>query len=218
MSDFRLELLISPMDRIIKYFPELTSIQQKQLSDLDPLYKDWNSRINVISRKDIDNIFIHHILHSLAIAKVISFAKGTRILDVGTGGGFPGIPLAIFFPSCTFTLVDSIGKKTTVANEIALSLGLTNVKAVKSRAEELVGEYDFVVTRAVAPLSTLNGWVQKIIKPGGFNQLPNGIIALKGGDLKGELAPFGKKINKWDISTFFEEEYFQEKSIIFLPR
>lgn len=218
MSDFRLELLISPMDRIIKYFPELTSIQRKQLSELDPLYKDWNSRINVISRKDIDNIFIHHILHSLAIAKVISFAKGTRILDVGTGGGFPGVPLAIFFPSCTFTLVDSIGKKTTVANEIALSLGLTNVKALKSRAEELVGEYDFVITRAVAPLPTLNGWVQKIIKPGGLNQLPNGIIALKGGDLKEELAPFGNKIHRWDISTFFEEEYFQEKSIIFLPK
>lgn len=207
-----------PMDRITKYFPELSSIQRKQLSELNPLYRDWNSRINVISRKDIDNIFLHHILHSLAIAKVISFAKGTRILDVGTGGGFPGIPLAIYFPYCNFTLVDSIGKKTTVANEVAQSLGLTNVKAIKSRAEELEGEFDFVVTRAVAPLPTLYGWVQKIIKPGGLNQLPNGIIALKGGDLKNEIAPFGKKITKWEINSFFEEEYFQEKQIIFISR
>ncbi len=206
------------MDRIIKYFPELSSTQRKQLSELDPLYREWNSRINVISRKDIENIFLHHVLHSLAIAKIISFAKNTRILDVGTGGGFPGIPLAIFFPNCSFTLVDSIGKKVTVANEVAQSLGLTNVKAIKSRAEDLENEFDFVVTRAVAPLPTLNSWVQKIIKPSGLNQLPNGIIALKGGDLKEELAPFGKKTTKWTINTFFEEEYFQEKSIIFIPR
>lgn len=206
------------MDIITKYFPELSGTQRKQLSELDPLYRDWNSRINVISRKDIDNINIHHVLHSLSIAKVISFTKGARILDVGTGGGFPGIPLAIFFPYCNFTLVDSIGKKITVASEIAQSLELTNVKAIKSRAEELDGDFDFVVTRAVAPLPTLSGWVNKIIKPGGINQLPNGIIALKGGDLKEELAPFGKKINRWKINTFFEEEYFQEKSIIFLPR
>lgn len=206
------------MDRIIKYFPELSSIQRKQLTELDPLYREWNSRINVISRKDIDNIFLHHVLHSLAIAKIISFAKNTRILDVGTGGGFPGIPLAILFPYCNFTLVDSIGKKVTVANEIAQSLGLTNVKAIKSRAEDLEDEFDFVVTRAVAPLPTLNSWVQKLIKPGGLNQLPNGIIALKGGDLKEELAPFGKKTTKWAINTFFKEEYFQEKSIIFIPR
>lgn len=206
------------MDIITKYFPELSGTQRKQLSELDPLYRDWNSRINVISRKDIDNINIHHVLHSLSIAKVISFTKGARILDVGTGGGFPGIPLAIFFPYCNFTLVDSIGKKITVASEIAQSLELTNVKAIKSRAEELDGDFDFVVTRAVAPLPTLSGWVNKIIKPGGINQLPNGIIALKGGDLKEELAPFGKKINRWKINAFFEEEYFQEKSIIFLPR
>jgi len=206
------------MDRIIKYFPELSSAQRKQLSELDPLYRDWNSRINVISRKDIDNIYLHHVLHSLAIAKIISFAKNTRILDVGTGGGFPGVPLAIFFPLCNFTLVDSIGKKITVANEVAQSLGLTNLKAIKSRAEDLDDEFDFVITRAVAPLPKLNSWVQKIIKPGGLNQLPNGIIALKGGDLKEELAPFGKKTTKWAINNFFEEEYFQEKSIIFIPR
>lgn len=206
------------MDRITKYFPELSSTQLKQLSELDPLYREWNSRINVISRKDIDNIFIHHILHSLAIAKVISFAKNTRIMDVGTGGGFPGIPLAIFFPSCHFTLVDSIGKKITVANEVALSLGLTNVKTIKARAEELEGVFDFVVTRAVAPLPTIHSWVRKLIVPGGLNQLPNGIIALKGGDLKEELDPFRNIFEKWDIGGLFEEEYFCEKSILFIPR
>jgi 16S rRNA (guanine527-N7)-methyltransferase len=206
------------MDRITKYFPELSSTQLKQLTELGPLYREWNSRINVISRKDIDNIYIHHILHSLAIAKVISFAKNTRIMDVGTGGGFPGIPLAIFFPSCHFTLVDSIGKKITVANEVALSLGLTNVKTIKARAEELEGEFDFVVTRAVAPLPTIHSWVRKLIVPGGLNQLPNGIIALKGGDLKEELDPFRNIFEKWDIGTLFEEEYFREKSILFIPR
>lgn len=218
MSDFRSDLLVSPMDRITKYFPELTSIQRKQLSELDPLYRDWNLRINVVSRKDIDNIVLHHVLHSLSIAKVISFAKGTKILDVGTGGGFPGIPLAILFPLCKFTLVDSIGKKITVADGVAQSLGLTNVKATKARAEEIDGEFDFIVTRAVAPLPTINGWVQKKIKPGGFNHLSNGIIALKGGDLKEELAPFGKRVAKWPISSFFEEEYFQEKFIVFLEQ
>ncbi len=206
------------MERITKYFPDLTSNQLKQLAELDPLYRDWNSRINVVSRKDIDNIFLHHVLHSLSIAKVISFAKNTRILDVGTGGGFPGIPLAIFFPHCNFTLVDSIGKKITVATEVAQSLGLTNIIAVKLRAEEINEEFDFVVTRAVAPLPILNNWVQKIIKPGGLNQLPNGILALKGGDLKEEIAPFGRKITKWEINSFFKEEYFKEKQIIFLPR
>lgn len=206
------------MDRIIKYFPEFTSLQRNQIAELNPLYSDWNSRINVVSRKDIDNLLLHHVLHSLAIAKVISFTKGTRILDVGTGGGFPGIPLAILFPYCSFTLVDSIGKKIVVADGVAQSLGLTNVVAIKSRAEELNSEFDFVVTRAVAPLPILNGWVQKVLKPGGINQLPNGIIALKGGDLHEEVAPFGKKISKWEISSFFEEEYFQEKKIIFLPR
>ena len=206
------------MDRIIKYFPELTSLQQKQLSELDPLYREWNSRINVISRKDIDNIFLHHVLHSLAIAKVISFAKNTRILDVGTGGGFPGIPLAILFPLCNFTLVDSIGKKVTVANEVATSLGLTNVKTIKARAEELEGEFDFVVTRAVAPLPTIHNWVRKLILPGGLNQLPNGIIALKGGDLKEELDPFRNIFQKWEIENLFKEEYFREKSILFIPR
>jgi len=206
------------MDRIIKYFPELSIAQRQQLLQLDPLYRDWNTQVNVISRKDIDNIYLHHVLHSLVIAKVISFTKGTRILDVGTGGGFPGIPLAIFFPYCNFTLIDSIGKKVIVANEIAQSLGLTNVKVLKARAEELKGEYDFIVTRAVAPLPIINSWIQNLIKPGGSNQLPNGVLALKGGDLKEELAPFRKILTKWDIEIFFEEDYFKEKSIIFVPR
>jgi len=205
------------MDRIIKYFPELTSTQREQLMKLDPLYREWNAQINVISRKDIDNIYLHHVLHSLAIAKIISFAKNTSILDVGTGGGFPGIPLAIIFPYCRFTLIDSIGKKVIVAYEIAQSLGLKNVKVLKARAEELKGEFDFVVTRAVAPLPTINTWVQNIIKPGGSNQLENGIIALKGGDLKEEIAPFGKNLKKWSIEKIFEEQYFEGKSIIFVP-
>ncbi len=206
------------MDRIIKYFPELSNAQRQQLLQLDPLYRDWNAQINVISRKDIDNIYLHHVLHSLAIAKVISFAKNTRILDVGTGGGFPGIPLAIFFPYCNFTLIDSIGKKIIVASEIVQSLGLTNVKVLKARAEELKGEYDFIITRAVAPLPTINSWIQNLVKPGGINQLPNGVLALKGGDLQEELAPFRKVLTKWEIEKFFEEEYFKEKSIIFVPR
>lgn len=206
------------MECIIKYFPELSSTQRQMFVQLEPLYREWNSKINVISRKDIESIYKHHILHSLAIAKVISFAKNTRILDVGTGGGFPGIPLAIFFPQCNFTLVDSIGKKTIVANEIAQAIGLTNVKTIKARAEELDGEYDFVVSRAVAPLPTINEWVRKLIKPGGCNQLANGIIVLKGGDLKDELAPFRRVLKKWDINNFFEEEYFQEKYIIHIPK
>ena len=206
------------MERIIKYFPKLSDAQRQQLLQLDPLYRDWNSQINVISRKDIDNIYLHHVLHSLAIAKVISFGKNTRILDVGTGGGFPGIPLAIFFPYCNFTLIDSIGKKIIVASEIVQSLGLTNVKVLKARSEELKGEYDFIITRAVAPLPTINSWIQNLVKPGGINQLPNGVLALKGGDLQEELAPFRKVLTKWEIEKFFEEEYFKEKSIIFVPR
>jgi 16S rRNA (guanine527-N7)-methyltransferase len=206
------------MNSIIKYFPELSSNQRKQLLELEPLYKEWNSRINVISRKDIDNIYLHHVLHSLAIAKATNFIKGTRIIDVGTGGGFPGIPLAIYFPNCSFTLVDSIGKKIVVANEVVQSLGLINIKTIKARAEELDGEYDFVVSRAVAPLATLQNWVLKLIKPGGSNQLPNGIIALKGGDLKEEMVPFKKISTKWDIDNFFEEDYFKEKYVVYIPR
>ncbi|NHB67375.1 16S rRNA (guanine(527)-N(7))-methyltransferase RsmG [Perlabentimonas gracilis] len=206
------------MEVILKYFPELTTQQRQQFGMLQELYSDWNAKINVVSRKDIDKLYIHHVLHSLAIARVISFAKGTRVLDVGTGGGFPGIPLAILFPAVSFTLVDSIGKKITVVNEVSSSLQLANVVAQKARAEELKDTFDFVVTRAVAPMPTIMGWVRGKVKPGGFNHLPNGIIALKGGDIRAELAPLGKAVQRWKISDLFEEEYFEEKKVVFVPR
>ena len=206
------------MEIVYKYFPELTKRQRDQFSMLQGLYDDWNAMINVVSRKDIDRLDLHHVLHSLAIAKVISFAKGTRILDIGTGGGFPGIPLAIMFPLVSFMLVDSVGKKITVVNAITEQLGLTNVTAQKARAEELKETFDFAVTRAVAPMPTVMSWIRGKVKPGGYNQLPNGVIALKGGDIKEELLPFGKSVQRWKISNFFEEEYFEEKQVIFVPR
>jgi 16S rRNA (guanine527-N7)-methyltransferase len=158
------------------------------------------------------------VLHSLAIARVISFAKGTRVLDIGTGGGFPGIPLAILFPLAHFTLVDSVGKKITVVEAVAGDLGLTNVVTLKGRVEEMKETFDFATSRAVAPMPMIMGWVRNKIKPGGYNHLPNGIIALKGGDIKEELAPFGKLVKKWRISNFFEETYFEEKQVIFIQR
>lgn len=206
------------MEEIVKYFPELTRLQRDKFNQLPELYKDWNAKINVVSRKDIDKLTIHHILHSLAIAKVISFAKGTSIIDLGTGGGFPGIPLAILFPEVSFSLVDSVGKKITVTQSVANSLELDNVVAKKARAEELNEKYDFVVTRAVAPLPTIMNWMRRKINPGGINNLPNGIIALKGGDIRDELKPFGRSAKKWPISKFFEEEYFNEKFVVFVPR
>ncbi len=206
------------MDEVIyRYFPEATHTQRKQFSQLEPLYREWNSKINVVSRKDIDKIYIHHVLHSLTIAKIISFAKNTHIIDVGTGGGFPGIPLAILFPNCKFTLIDSIGKKVLVANEVISNLGLENATALKCRAEEVNTKFDFAVTRAVAPMPTIKQWIRKAVMPGGFNALPNGIIALKGGDLQEELAPLGRDLKKWKITNFFQEEYFEEKFVIYLP-
>jgi 16S rRNA (guanine527-N7)-methyltransferase len=206
------------MDNVFKYFPELTKVQRDQFSMLQGLYADWNSKINVVSRKDIDMLSLHHVLHSLAIARVISFAKGTRVLDIGTGGGFPGIPLAILFPLAHFTLVDSVGKKITVVEAVAGDLGLTNVVTLKGRVEEMKETFDFATSRAVAPMPMIMGWVRNKIKPGGYNHLPNGIIALKGGDIKEELAPFGKLVKKWRISNFFEETYFEEKQVIFIQR
>lgn len=205
------------MEKILNYFPELSQNQRAQIQELDILYRHWNAQINVISRKDIDNIMTHHVLHSMAIAKVISFARGTQIMDIGSGGGFPGIPLAIMFPLCHFTLVDSIGKKTIVAQEVANSIGLTNVTVIKTRAEELTQKFDFVVSRAVAPIPQLMGWSQKNVKLGGANSLPNGMLFLKGGDITAELKPYRNRCEKWNIQNFFEEEYFAEKYIVFVP-
>lgn len=205
------------MHDIIQYFPTLTSEQQQQLAALDALYHDWNAKINVISRKDIDNLYLHHVLHSMAIAKTISFKDGTRILDFGTGGGFPGIPLAILFPHCSFRLIDGTGKKIRVATEVAQAIGLDNVEALHRRGEEERDKFDFVVSRAVMPLPDLVKIVRKNIAKAQHNALPNGIIALKGGDLKEELKPLGKAVMMTPISDFFREEWFADKQVVYLP-
>ena len=204
-------------DIILKYFPQLTEEQQRQFDALDALYREWNAKINVISRKDIDNLYEHHILHSLAIAKVINFRPGTEILDFGTGGGFPGIPLAILFPECKFKLIDGTGKKIRVAQEVAKAIGLKNCQPEHLRGEDEKGKYDFVVSRAVMPLSDLVKIVRKNIAKTQQNALPNGVICLKGGDLQAELRPFYKIVETTDISTFFKEEWFKEKHVIYLP-
>ncbi|MBR0527868.1 MAG: 16S rRNA (guanine(527)-N(7))-methyltransferase RsmG [Prevotella sp.] len=204
-------------DIILKYFPQLTEEQQRQFDALDALYREWNAKINVISRKDIDNLYEHHILHSLAIAKVINFRPGTEILDFGTGGGFPGIPLAILFPECKFKLIDGTGKKIRVAQEVAKAIGLKNCQPEHLRGEDEKGKYDFVVSRAVMPLPDLVKIVRKNIAKTQQNALPNGVICLKGGDLQAELRPFYKIVETTDISTFFKEEWFKEKHVIYLP-
>ncbi|MCL2415140.1 MAG: 16S rRNA (guanine(527)-N(7))-methyltransferase RsmG [Bacteroidales bacterium] len=200
---------------IQKYFPDLTEKQLRQFELLPALYADWNEKINVISRKDIENIVEKHILHSLAIAKVIQFNPGTKILDVGTGGGFPGIPLAIMFPNCEFHLVDSIAKKIKVVSEISGAIGLTNVRAEQARAETLKGKYDFVVSRAVTAFPEFLSWVKKNISKENHNSLPNGILYLKGGDLNDELSGFEHQINIFDISSFFEEGFFETKKVVY---
>ena len=205
------------MQIISKYFPDLTAVQQKQIDALDALYRDWNSKINVISRKDIDNLYEHHVLHSLAIAKLIHFRPGTRILDFGTGGGFPGIPLAILFPECQFRLIDGTGKKINVVNEVAKAIGLTNVEALHLRGEDEKGLYDFVVSRAVMPLADMVKIVRKNIGKQQRNALPNGIITLKGGNLDAEAKPFHKIIDITPVSNYFDEEWFKDKSILYLP-
>ncbi len=199
------------------YFPHLTERQQQQFAALGPLYKDWNEKINVISRKDIDNLYANHVLHSLGIAKVISFLPGAEILDVGTGGGFPGVPLAILFPQTRFHLVDSIGKKITVVKEVSRALGLTNVMAEQRRAEELKSKYDFIVSRAVTQMSEFYGWVQHKMKPKSLHILDNGILYLKGGDLEEELNLLKKPYSLYDLSTFFGEEFFDTKKLVYLP-
>jgi len=203
---------------ITKYFPELTEKQRQQFEMLDALYRDWNAKINVISRKDIDNIYVHHVLHSLAIAKAIRFKDGSKILDFGTGGGFPGIPLAIMFPNCRFRLIDGTGKKIMVANEVAKSLGLENVEAIHRRGEEEKGEYDFIVSRAVMQLPLLMKIIQKNISKKEINALPNGLLCLKGGDLKEELKPYQNIVDVMPLEDMFDEEWFKEdKKLIYLP-
>ena len=206
------------MEEIIRYFPDLTQLQRDRFEQLWPLYLDWNSKINLISRKDFEFLYTHHILHSLAIGKVLQFRPGTKILDVGTGGGFPGIPLAILFPECEFTLVDSIAKKIMVVDNIITELKLTNAKAVRGRAEEITGNVDFVVSRAVAQLPEFKAWIWKKITPGGKNSLPNGILYLKGGDLKAELKGIKDPIDVFEISTFFNDPYFETKKVVYVQR
>ncbi len=205
------------MEEILKYFPELTDEQRRQLEALESLYRDWNAKINVISRKDIDNLYEHHVLHSMAIAKMIRFQSGTKILDFGTGGGFPGIPLAILFPDCDFKLIDGTGKKIRVAQEVCDAIGLRNCHPEHLRGEEEKGKYDFVVSRAVMSLPDLYKIVRKNISQEQRNALPNGVICLKGGDLQEETRPYRNIVEINDISQFFDEEWFKEKNIIYLP-
>ena len=202
---------------IHKYFPELTERQQEQFEALDALYHDWNAKINVISRKDIDQLYEHHVLHSLAIAKTIRFRPGTRILDFGTGGGFPGVPLAILFPDCEFKLIDGTGKKIRVAQEVSQAIGLTNCHPEHLRGEDERGQYHFVVSRAVMPLPDLVKIVRKNIAKPQLNALPNGILCLKGGDLQAETQPFRNIVETTDISTFFAEDWYKGKYVIYLP-
>ncbi len=204
------------MEIITKYFKDLTSSQIDSFVKLNDLYRKWNEAINVISRKDIDNLYLHHVLHSLAIAKIIKFSPGTSIIDVGTGGGFPGIPLAILFPETNFHLVDSIGKKIKVVNEVATSLGLENVTATQNRIEEIVFRYDFVISRAVISLPEFVQLTKKNITRRSINPLHNGILYLKGGDLKEELIKTGVKNKVYPLSEFFEESFFETKHLVHL--
>lgn len=205
------------MDEILKYFPLLSDRQKEQFSMLESIYKEWNGKINVISRKDMENFYIHHVLHSLSIAKHVTFIPGTKIIDVGTGGGFPGIPLSILFPSADFTLLDSIEKKIKVVREVAGELGLSNVNPLRMRAEEHNVRYDFVLSRAVTSFAEFYKITSKNVIPGGKNSIRNGIIYLKGGDLTAELTGFANRITLVDIKGFFSEPFFETKRIVYLP-
>lgn len=205
------------MDIITRYFKDLSAEQTRQLAMLNDLYHDWNSKINVISRQDIDNLYEHHVLHSLAIAKLLRFRSGTRILDFGTGGGFPGIPLAILFPESQFKLIDGTGKKIMVCSEIATAIGLNNVVAQHLRGEEEKGTFDFVVSRAVMPLPDLMRIVRKNISHRQQNSLPNGVLVLKGGDVQAETRPFKNICEVTPITNYFHEEWFKQKNIIYIP-
>lgn len=204
------------MDIIQKYFPHLNEIQIAHFKQIEPLYAEWNSKINVVSRKDFSELYERHVLHSLAIAKFIRFVPGTNVLDIGTGGGFPGIPLAIFFPDVKFHLIDSIGKKIKVVNGVAETLNLKNVTAEKIRAEQLNKKYDFVVSRAVTRLPEFVGWVRNNISRKQKNAIPNGILYLKGGDLKEEIHPFKTGVFVQNLSEYFDEEFFETKKLVHL--
>ena len=204
------------MEQILRYFPQLTEQQQQQFAALDALYRDWNAKINVISRKDIDNLYPHHVLHSLGIAKVINFRPGTHVMDIGTGGGFPGIPLAILFPEVQFHLLDSIGKKIKVAQAVADALQLSNVRTSHKNVIEEKEKYDFVVSRAVMQMGDLVRLVRKNVHHDQRNSLPNGLICLKGGDIQQEMRPFKHCCDVWPLHTYFEEEFFETKKVAYV--
>lgn len=204
------------MELILKYFPNLSEVQKEQFSKLFDLYSDWNSKINVVSRKDIDELYLRHVLHSLGIAKVVQFKDGTTIMDVGTGGGFPGIPLAILYPECKFHLVDSINKKLKVVDAIAESLDLTNIKTSHKRAEDINETFDFIVSRAVTAMPSFVGWVKNKVNKKSNHELKNGILYLKGGDLTEELEYF-PKATLYNLSDYFEEDFFDTKKVVHLP-
>lgn len=206
------------MEVIEKYFSTITERQREQFRALDGLYADWNAKINVISRKDMDHFYVRHVLHSLAIARVCPFADGATVIDIGTGGGFPGIPLAIMFPEARFVLTDSIGKKITVVKEVAKSLELANVEPLNARVENVPGRFDYAITRAVAETSSLVGWVWNKITPGQRGGLPNGLLCLKGGDLMDELGRVGKKYEIFSIADMFADSFFETKKVVWLPR
>lgn len=201
---------------IFSYFPDLTPEQKDKFACLELLYREWNDKINVISRKDMDAFWVHHVLHSLAIAKVIHFHPGTKIMDVGTGGGFPGIPLAILFPETEFFLVDSIGKKIKVVEGVRDALGLKNVRARQTRVEEVREKQDFIVSRGVTAFPAFVQWVKDKIRPDSHNELPNGILYLKGGDFQEEVKPFGNRVKLYAIADFFQEDFFETKKVIHL--
>ena len=204
------------MQLILKYFQDLTDTQINQFRELEVLYRDWNSKINIVSRKDIDELYLRHVLHSLGIAKVISFQPNSKILDVGTGGGFPGIPLAILFPESQFYLVDSISKKIKVVDEVVKRLGLTNVKTFHSRVEDINGQFDFIVSRAVTSMPTFVSWVKNKIAKSQNHELKNGILYLKGGDLTEELENY-KTVTLYNLSDYFNEDFFETKKVVYLP-
>ena len=205
------------MEHILKYFPELTEVQRNQLAQLETLYPEWNAKINVISRKDIENLEVNHILHSLGLVRFVKFTPGTRVMDLGTGGGFPGIPLAVYYPDVSFHLVDRIGKKLKVAQDIAERIGLTNVTFQHGDVKEVKGKFDFVVSRAVMDLGDMVPLVKRFIDSEDRNAVPNGLLCLKGGDLSGEISKYRNKVLIDELSSYFKEEFFKTKKVLYLP-